>query len=49
MPKTERVVVWIKAEAMSRQGKKVLFHGEGDEAGRALPTIRLLAQLLNNE
>jgi hypothetical protein len=33
MLKTDLEVVWIKAEAMSRKGKRVLFHGEGDEVG----------------
>ena len=33
MLKTELEVAWIKAEAMSRKGKRVLFHGKGDEVG----------------
>jgi hypothetical protein len=33
MLKTDLEVVWIKAEAMSRKNKRVLFHGKGDEAG----------------
>ena len=33
MPKTDREVVWIEAEAISRKGTRVLFHGEGDEVG----------------
>jgi hypothetical protein len=33
MLKTDLEVVWIKAEAMSRKGKRVLLHGEGDEVG----------------
>ena len=33
MLKTDREVVWIKAEAMSRKGTRVLFHGEGNEVG----------------
>jgi hypothetical protein len=33
MLKTDLKVVWIKAEAMSRKGKRVLFHGKGDEVG----------------
>ena len=33
MLKTDLEVVWIKAEAMSRKGTRVLFHGEGDEVG----------------
>jgi hypothetical protein len=33
MLKTDLEVVWIKAEAMSRKGKRVLFHGTGDEVG----------------
>jgi hypothetical protein len=33
MLKADLEVVWIKAEAMSRKGKRVLFHGKGDEVG----------------
>jgi len=32
MLRTDLEVVWIKAEAMSRKGKRVLFH-EGDDVG----------------
>ena len=33
MLKTDREVVWIKAEAISRKGTRVLFHRKGDEVG----------------
>jgi len=31
MLKADLEVAWIKAEAMSRKGKRVLLHGEGEE------------------
>jgi hypothetical protein len=40
MLKTDLEVAWIKAKAMSRKGRRVLFHGKGDEVGLCLAAGR---------